>query len=75
MSIIMFVRADAFVLPTRGEGWGRPIVEAMSMGLPVIATFWSGMTAYMTVNNSYPIDIDGVESISGEVSFTACVDL
>lgn len=23
---------DAFVLPTRGEGWGRPHVESMSMG-------------------------------------------
>lgn len=35
---------DAFVLPTRGEGWGRPHVEAMSMGLPVISTNWSGIT-------------------------------
>ena len=24
---------DAYVTPTRGEGWGRPIVEAMSTGL------------------------------------------
>lgn len=24
---------DAFVLPSRGEGWGRPHVEAMSMAL------------------------------------------
>jgi glycosyltransferase involved in cell wall biosynthesis len=29
---------DCFVLPTRGEGWGRPIAEAMSMALPVIGT-------------------------------------
>lgn len=37
-----YAAADAFVLPSRGEGWGRPHVEAMSMGLPVIATNWSG---------------------------------
>jgi glycosyltransferase involved in cell wall biosynthesis len=35
---------DAVVLPTRGEGWGRPQVEAMAMGLPVISTNWSGIT-------------------------------
>ena len=28
----------------RGEGWGRPHVEAMACGLPVIATNWSGNT-------------------------------
>ena len=38
----LYAAADCFVLPSRGEGWGRPHVEAMSMGLPVIATNWSG---------------------------------
>lgn len=52
--------ADAFVLPSRGEGWGRPHCEAMSMGLPVIATNWSGPTAFMTDKNSYPISISGL---------------
>jgi len=28
----LYKAADAFVLPSRGEGWGRPHVEAMSMG-------------------------------------------
>ena len=32
----------AFVLPTRGEGWCLPAVEAMSMALPVIVTNFSG---------------------------------
>ncbi len=35
-----YASGDAAVLPTRGEGWGRPHVEAMSMALPVIATNW-----------------------------------
>jgi len=33
---------DAFVLATHGEGWGLPIMEAMAMELPTIATFWGG---------------------------------
>ena len=28
-----YAQADAFVLPTRGEGWCLPCVEAMSAGL------------------------------------------
>ena len=59
----LYAAADCFVLPSRGEGWGRPHVEAMAMGLPVIATNWSGPTAFLTVNNSYPLDIDGLEAV------------
>jgi glycosyltransferase involved in cell wall biosynthesis len=47
---------DCFVLATRGEGWGRPIAEAMAMGLPAIATAWSGPTEFMNKSNSYPLD-------------------
>lgn len=32
--------ADVLVIPTHGEGWGRPQLEAMAMGLPVITTKW-----------------------------------
>lgn len=31
---------DALVVPTHGEGWGRPQMEAMAMELPVISTNW-----------------------------------
>ena len=34
----LYAGADAYVLPTRGEGWGRPFMEAMAMGLPTIAS-------------------------------------
>lgn len=51
----LYKAADCFVLPSRGEGWGRPIVEAMAMELPVIATHWSGSTEYMTDDNCYPL--------------------
>ena len=43
----LYKSVDAFVLPSRGEGWGRPYMEAMAMGLPVIATNWSGPTEFV----------------------------
>ena len=51
----LYKAVDAFVLPSRGEGWGRPHVEAMAMGLPVIATNWSGTTAFLDDEVGYPL--------------------
>ncbi|MCX6786844.1 MAG: glycosyltransferase [Candidatus Kaiserbacteria bacterium] len=39
----MLRRADCFVFPSRGEGWGSPPREAAATGLPVIATNWGGL--------------------------------
>jgi glycosyltransferase involved in cell wall biosynthesis len=47
--------ADAFVLPTRGEGWGLPVMEAMAMAMPVIVTNTSGCSQYLTQGNSFPL--------------------
>ncbi len=52
---------DAFVLPSRGEGLGRPYLEAMATGLPTIGTAWGGNLDFMTPTNSYLIDIEGLE--------------
>lgn len=38
----LYAQADAFVLCSRGEGWGRPVHEAMAMGLPVLTTMFGG---------------------------------
>ena len=54
----LYRAADCFVLPTRGEGWGRPFMEAMAMGLPVIGTNWSGNTAFMTPETTYLLDYE-----------------
>jgi glycosyltransferase involved in cell wall biosynthesis len=52
-----YASADAFVLPTRGEGWGLPICEAMAMGVPPIATNFSGPSAFLTPTNSHPLPV------------------
>jgi len=47
--------ADCFVMPTRGEGWGLPIFEAMACGLPVIATQWGATADYVNEEIAYPL--------------------
>ena len=38
---------NVYAMPSRGEGWGIPAMEAMASGLPVIATAWGGQMDYM----------------------------
>lgn len=51
----LYRAADAYVAPSRGEGWGRPAVEAMAVGRPVIATDWSGPSAYLDSDVGWPV--------------------
>ncbi len=48
--------ADCYLSPHRAEGFGLSLLEAMSLGKPVIATNYSGNVDFMTADNSYPID-------------------
>lgn len=55
---MLYRSADCFVLTTRGEGWGMPILEAMACGLPAIATNWSAQCDFMNAGNAYPLAVD-----------------
>ena len=43
----LYRACDAFVLPTRAEGWGLPLIEAVAAGLPIITTMYSGHTEFL----------------------------
>jgi glycosyltransferase involved in cell wall biosynthesis len=43
----LYRSCDAFVLPSKAEGWGLPIMEAAASGLPIITTNYSGHTEFL----------------------------
>lgn len=57
----LYANCDAFVLPSRGEGFGRPYLEALVMGLPAIATRWSGHLDFLDDDNGFLIDVEDTE--------------
>lgn len=56
----LYAAVDAFVLPTRGEGYGRPFLEAMASGLPVIGTAWGGQADFLREGVAYPVPVAGM---------------
>jgi glycosyltransferase involved in cell wall biosynthesis len=46
---------DAYVSLHRSEGFGLTLAEAMSLGKPVVATYYSGNVEFMTPWNSFPV--------------------
>jgi glycosyltransferase involved in cell wall biosynthesis len=62
----LYAAMDAMVLPTHGEGWGLPLMEAMASGLPTIATNWSGHLEYMNEHNSILIPLAGFVPAQGK---------
>jgi glycosyltransferase involved in cell wall biosynthesis len=54
--IDLYNQCDVLVAPSRGEGFGLPIAEAMLCGLPVITTGYGGQTDFCTNENAWLID-------------------
>tara|TARA_Y100000588_G_scaffold91018_1_gene98174 strand:+ start:3330 stop:4712 length:1383 start_codon:yes stop_codon:yes gene_type:complete len=52
----LWLKTDCYVSLHRSEGFGRTIAEAVSLGLPVISTNWSGSIDIIGQDN--PLNID-----------------
>jgi glycosyltransferase involved in cell wall biosynthesis len=57
----LYAAADAYVLPSRGEGVGRPYMEAMATGIPTVGSNWSGNTEFMHPEETWLIDGEVVD--------------
>lgn len=52
----LYEQCHALVAPSRAEGFGLPMAEAMLSGLAVITTGWSGQTDFCTPDTAWLID-------------------
>ena len=54
----LYQQSHVFVLPTKGEGWGLPLIEAAAVGLPIITTWHSAHTEFLQHIRSSVITVE-----------------
>ena len=52
----LYQSCHVLVAPTKAEGFGLPLAEALLSGLPVITTNWSGHLDFCTADSAWLID-------------------
>tara|TARA_B100000579_G_scaffold318257_1_gene267790 strand:- start:18828 stop:22502 length:3675 start_codon:yes stop_codon:yes gene_type:complete len=60
----LYLNSDLFIAPSRGEGFGLPLGEAMYSRVPVITTGWGGQLDFCNNENCWLIDFKFVNSKS-----------
>jgi len=60
--VSLYKEAHAFVAPSRGEGFGLPLAEAMLFDLPVITTNYSGQTDFCNSGTAWLCDYSFVRA-------------
>ena len=54
----LYLQSNVLVAPSRGEGFGLPIGEAMQLGIPVITTAWGGQRDFCNDSNCWLVDYE-----------------
>ena len=55
----LYAESHVLVHPSRGEGFGRTVAEALATEMPVVATGATGLTDFFNNENGFPIDVKG----------------
>jgi len=66
---VLINKADCGVFPSRGEGWGLPILEVMACGKPVIATFVTSHKDFVTPESAFEVKTTGMEVANDNIFF------
>jgi glycosyltransferase involved in cell wall biosynthesis len=53
--IDLYQNSSLLLFPSRGEGFGLPVAEAMSVGIPVLYTGWSSLPEVAIAKGNLPI--------------------
>ncbi len=70
----LYRTASLVVAPSRGEGFGLPLAEAMRLGIPVVTTGYSGQVDFCTPETAWLVDYHmapSVAHVSGSLSLWA----
>ena len=59
----LYRACDVLVHPSKAEGWGMPILEALASGIPAIATNYSAQQEFLTDDNGYLVDVARMVSV------------
>lgn len=62
--VSILAKSHAFILPSRGENFSVAIIEALSVGIPVIATDCGGTKESINDSNGILVPIDDTNSMS-----------
>lgn len=64
-----FIETDCFVLASRSETFGVAYIEALAMGVPVIATKCGGPEGFVNKENGVLVPVDDVDTLSNTMRY------